>query len=122
MVTCSGEDKSNEGVVEATKSVYQFSKEQYVTKYELTTTNSFSDEETFNTYYDKSLETVSSNTDNNTIYTLEKGSDNLSFSFSYKVSIKKGDLEKDYYKASKVIKRAEENGLKCVVDGIKSIK
>lgn len=123
-ITCKGEDSSIEGVKQTNKSVYKFDKNQYVTEYEINTTSVYKDEETYKTYKESSKETIESNANSKVVYDFDTNDKKKTIKFNYKIKITTEDLkeveDKNYYKAVKVLERAEANpNAKCSFDGIK---
>lgn len=123
-IICEGSDNTTEGVKTTNKSVYNFNKEQLVTDYEISTVSVYTDEETYKIYKEGAEQTANSSTDGSPIkYTIKTDDKTKTVDFSYKATLTKemyNEVEdKDYYKAVKVLERAESNpDAKCTFKGI----
>ena len=121
-ITCTSEGSIMEGIQQTNKTIYHFSKEQYITDYEVTTVSKYDNAETYKFYKKSSEETVNSNVSTSITYNVKGDDATNTLTFGYKVTFNAEDLEqaneKEYYKAVNVLKRAEESGTKCTVEGI----
>lgn len=121
-ITCEGKDDLMLGVETTNKSIYHFGKDQYTTDYEVTTISIYEDEEAYKTYKESSEETAKNAQTPIITYNVSSDDNTKTVNFSYKVTLSSEDLnalaDKDYYKASEVLKRAETNpNAKCTIDG-----
>lgn len=124
-IICEGSDSTMEGVKSNNKSVYNFNKEQLVTDYEVSTVSVYADEETYQIYKEGAEQTANSSSEDSPIkYTVKTDDKTRTVDFSYKATLTKEMYneadDKDYYKAIKVLERAESNpDAKCTFKGIK---
>ena len=121
-IVCSGEDGDGTGVKTENTSTYNFNDDQYLINYSVATKQTFTDKETYNTYKTAQEETVKGSTDT-ILYELL--SDDKSKTLLFTMAITDIDLseitteeEKDYYKASTVLERADTDIATCKVNGI----
>ncbi len=120
-ITCENNDSGMEGVKSTNKSIYNFRKDQYIKNYEVTTISTYENEETYIIYRDSAKDSAENNDSDRVVYTVDTDDDSKTVNFSYKVTLDKADInaltDKDYYKAKKVLERAEATGAKCKITG-----
>lgn len=120
-ITCTGETPKENGMKQTGNSIYEFDKNQYITKYEVTTITIFDDAEVYKTYKASSEDTIKNNTSSQIVYDVKGDDKTNTLTFNYKVILNSEDLlsadDKDFYKAVNVLKRAESNS-KCTIEGI----
>lgn len=120
-IVCEGKDSSLEGIKQTVQSNYYFSKDQYLTNYELTTIQEFEKKDVYKIYKESMEKTVKNNKNKEITYDLKTNDKNKKITFTYKVEISREELdkldEKDFYKAINVLERTESNS-KCKIKGI----
>ena len=119
---CTGKKDKNEAMESQTVIVYTFNKEQIATEFTTTTTQTFEDKETYETYK-KTQEESSKQQAEGVTFSLKTNDDKkeLVFIMTMKGIDKdaKTNEDKEKLKASYILNENEESNTTCVLKGIK---
>ena len=124
-ITCKGDNNATEGVNITNTSIYYFDKNQTITGYDITSVSVYDNIDIYNAYKE-TIKTTVKNLNDGIKYDVITEDDKRTITFKYKVDITEKTLknleDKDYYKATRVIKRAEtetKTKAKCTIEGAK---
>lgn len=126
VIKCTSKLDDSTGVEVQNIVTYKFNKEQYATDYTAVTKQKFNDRETYEIYRDAQEQTVNDYSSDDISYSLKKDDKKmtLEFTLDFKNFDKeaKSDSDLEEIKASKILKKNEDNDLKCEVKGISRSK
>ena len=123
-ITCEGKKTDLEGIQINNKTVYNFNNDQIVTDYKVTSVSTYDTDEKYKQYKEKFLVEANKGTAN-VEYSMKVNDSARTINFEYKVKVPAATKNNtdDYYKATKVLERAEkELNAKCTIKGIEKDK
>ena len=122
-ITCEGKKTDLEGIDITNKTIYNFGSDQIAIDYEVTSISIYESEEIYKAYKEYFVE-ESNNSTNEIEYNVKSNNKSKTINVNYKVKLPANKVnkmkDKDYYKAKKVLERAETDFKnKCTIEGIK---